>query len=89
MDDHRLGLLPVIKRVWASKGQRPRAPVRRRYQRLYVSGFVRPTTGQSWWCLLPTLIRAAFTLALATLARDEAITAERRVALVLVLDQAG
>lgn len=87
MDEHRLGLLPLIKRVWAPKGRRPRAPVRRRYRWLYVYGFVRPATGQSWWCLLPTVRREAFTLALATFARDEAIDAQHRVA--LVLDQAG
>ena len=73
MDEHRLGLLPVIKRVWAPKGQRPRAPVRRRDQWLYVYGCVRPTTGQSWWCLLPTVSTAAFALALAAFARDEGI----------------
>jgi transposase len=87
MDEHRLGLLPVLKRVWAPKGQRPRAPVRRRYQWLYVYGFVRPTTGQSWWCLLPTVSRTAMSAALAAFARDEGITATHRV--VLLLDQAG
>ena len=87
MDEHRLGLLPVLKRVWAPKGQRPRAPVRRRYEWLYVYGFVRPTTGQSWWCLLPTVNRAAMSAALAAFARDEGLDATHRVA--LVLDQAG
>lgn len=87
MDEHRLGLLPVPKRVWALKGHRPRAPVRRRYQWLYVYGFVRPTTGQSWWCLLPTVSRVAMSAALAAFARDEGLDAEHRVA--LVLDQAG
>ena len=47
-DEHRLGLLPVLRRVWAPKGQRPIAHVQRRYQWLYVYGFVRPSTGQSW-----------------------------------------
>lgn len=28
-DEHRLGLLPVGRRVWAPKGQRPTAPVER------------------------------------------------------------
>jgi transposase len=86
-DEHRLGLLPVVRRVWAPRGQRPRAPVRRRYDWLYVYGFVRPTTGQTWWCLLPTVSTAAFALALAAFARDEGITATHRA--VLVLDQAG
>jgi transposase len=87
MDEHRLGLLPVCKRVWSPKGQRPHAPVRRRYEWLYVYGFVRPTTGQSWWCLLPTVSRAAMRAALEAFVRDEGIDAEHRV--VLVLDQAG
>ena len=54
-DEHRLGLLPVVRRVWAPKGQRPIAQVERHYEWLYVYGFVRPSTGQSWWCLLPTV----------------------------------
>ena len=86
-DEHRLGLLPVRRRVWAPKGHRPIAHVQRRYTWLYVSGFVRPSTGQSWWCVLPTVTTAAFALALATFARDEGIDAEHRA--VLVVDQAG
>lgn len=86
-DEHRLGLLPVIRRVWAPKGQRPTAHVQRQYKWLYVYGFVRPSTGQSWWCLLPTVTTAAFALAVATFARDEEIDADHRA--VLVVDQAG
>jgi transposase len=86
-DEHRLGLLPVRRRVWAPKGQRPIAQVRRTYQWLYVYGFVRPRTGQSWWCLLPTVTVPAMTLALATFAHDEGIDADHRA--VLVVDQAG
>lgn len=86
-DEHRLGLLPVVRRIWARQGQRPTAPVRRRSQWLYVYGFVRPRTGQTWWCLLPTVSKAAFRLALRQFARDEGIDATQRA--VLVLDQAG
>jgi len=50
-------------------------------------GSVRPTTGESWWCLLPTVRTDAFALALAEFARDEGIDATHRA--VLVLDQAG
>jgi hypothetical protein len=77
----------VVRRVWAPKGQRPTAHVRRKYAWLYVYGFVRPSTGQSWWGLLPTVTSQAFALALATFARDEGIDAQHRA--VLVLDQAG
>ena len=86
-DEHRLGLLPVLRRVWAPKGQRPLAAVRRKYEWLYVYGFVRPATGHSWWCLLPTVTAPAMSLALRTFARDEGIDAQHRA--VLVLDQAG
>lgn len=86
-DEHRLGLLPVMRRVWAPKGQRPTAHLERHYQWLYVYGFVRPGTGQSWWCLRPTVTTAAMGLALAAFARDEGIDADHRA--VLVVDQAG
>jgi transposase len=86
-DEHRLGLLPVVRRVWAPRGQRPLARVARRYQWLYVYGFVRPSTGRNWWCLLPTVGAAAMSAALAEFARDEGIGPQRRA--VLVVDQAG
>jgi len=86
-DEHRLGLLPVVRRVWAPKGQRPTARVRRRYEWLYAYGFVRPRTGQTWWCLLPTVGVEAMNLALAAFARDEGIGPERRA--VLAVDNAG
>ena len=86
VDEHRLGL-PVVRRVWAPKGQRPVAPVRRAYQWLYVYGFVRPATGQTWWCLLPEVSLEAMGLALAAFARDEGIGPRKRA--VLALDNAG
>jgi hypothetical protein len=86
-DEHRLGLLPVVRRVWAPKGQRPTAHIQRQYKWLDVYGFIRPSTGQSWWCLLPTVTTEAMTLALATFAHDEGIDATQRA--VLIVDQAG
>jgi hypothetical protein len=72
-DDHRLGLPPVVRRVWAPCGQRPIAHVQRRFQRHYtwldVYGFVRPSTGQSWWCLLPTVTVPSMSPALAAFSR--------------------
>jgi transposase len=86
-DEHRLGLVPVVRRVWAPRGQRPIAWVRRRYEWVYVSAFVRPTTGQSWWAILPTVSSDAMSAALAAFAADEGIDADHRA--VLVLDGAG
>lgn len=77
----------MVRRVWAQRGQRPTAAVDRHYQWLYVYGFVRPATGQSWWALVPSVTTEAMNAVLAAFARDEGIDATHRVA--LVLDGAG
>ncbi len=74
-------------RVWAPRGRRPTAWVHRRYDWLYVYAVVRPTTGQSWWALLPTVSAEAFGVALAEFAHDEGIDATHRAA--IALDGAG
>lgn len=86
-DEHRLGLIPIVRRVWAPRGQRPTAASDRRYTWLYVYGLVRPTTGQSWWCLLPSMRTEAMSTALAAFAADEGIDATHRA--VVVWDGAG
>src|SRR5215203_30524 len=48
-DEHRIGLKPIIRRVWAPKGQRPIALGHHRYKWLYVSAFVQPTSGETFW----------------------------------------
>ncbi len=52
MDEHRVGLKLVIRRVWASRGHRPLIRVQHRYEWLYVYGFLHPETGASQWVLL-------------------------------------
>jgi hypothetical protein len=86
-DEHRIGLLPIRRRVWAPRGQRPIAPVHQRYQWLYVYAFVHPATGQSWWGLLPTVSIEAMRAALAAFAAETGIDATHRA--VLVVDGAG
>jgi len=73
--------------VWAPRGRRPAAPVRRADEWLYVSGFVRPRAGGTWWCPLPTVGVEAMNLAPAACARDEGIGPTKRA--VLALDDAG
>ena len=63
------------------------AAVDRHDQWLYVYGFVRPATGQTWWCLLPTVTMETIGLALTAFVHDEGIDAQHRAA--LVLDGAG
>ena len=42
-DEHRIGLKPIIRRLWAPKGQRPIALGHHRSKWLYVTAFVQPT----------------------------------------------
>ena len=48
-DEHRIGLKPIIRRVWAPKGQRPIALGHHRYKWLYVTAFVQPISGETLW----------------------------------------
>ena len=50
-------------------------------------GFVRPTTGQTYWLILPTVNIEAMTLALAEVARDSGAGPDKRI--LLVVDNAG
>jgi hypothetical protein len=87
MDEHRIGLKPIIRRLWRRKGQRPIVRVQHRYKWMYVYGFVCPSSGQTFWLLLPTVSIAAYTLALEELAQALGAGADKQV--ILVLDQAG
>ena len=86
-DQHRVGLKPIVRRIWVRKGSRPRVVVQHRFQWLYVYSFVHPASGQTEWFLLPTVTAAVFTIALAHFARAVGAGPSKRV--LLVLDQAG
>ena len=42
---------PIVRRVWAPRGQRPTARGHHRFEWLYVTAFVSPATGESFWYL--------------------------------------
>ncbi len=86
-DEHRLGLKPVLKRVWARRGRQPIVPIRPRYQWLYVVSFLEPTTGDTFWLLLPTVSIPSFQQALEAFAQQVRVDPQHPV--ILVLDQAG
>jgi DDE superfamily endonuclease len=86
-DECRIGLVPIVRRVWAPRGKRPAAPHRIKRQWLYVYGFVRPGTADTFWLLLPEANTEWMGLALAEWAR--AVDAEGRKRLVLVADGAS
>lgn len=86
-DEHRVGLKPVIRRVWARRGHRPIIRVQHRYEWLYVYGFVHPESGESQWLLLPSVNVEIFTLALKHFAQAVSAGPDRHI--ILVLDRAG
>src|SRR5215218_3243145 len=86
-DEHRLGLKPVLRRVWAPKGERPIALGHHRYKWLYVTAFTQPLSGETIWYLSTGVSKAFFAALLAAFAEESAAGRER--SLVLVLDQAG
>jgi len=50
-DEHWLGLKPVTRRVWAPVGERPTAHDHHRFDWLYVTAFVSPASGETFWYL--------------------------------------
>ena len=64
MDEHRVGLQPLLRRIFAPRGQRPVIPVWPRYDWLYIYAFAHPTSGRSFYLLMPTVSIAAFSVAL-------------------------
>jgi transposase len=86
-DEHRIGLKPILRRVWAPRGERPIALGHHRFQWLYVTAFVSPATGESLWYLSTRVSKALFEETLALFAREVGAGPERIV--LLVLDGAG
>ena len=86
-DEARLGLKPLIRRMWAPVGRRPTARVKRGYEWSYLYGFVRPTTGEVWWLILPTVNKELFSMALGEFAKEVGASKHKRI--LLVLDRAG
>ncbi len=88
-DEARLGLKPVLRRVWAARGRkkRPLALVRQRYEWMYVYGFVHPVTGRSEWWLLPTVSTEAMSAVLQEFAKLTGAGPQKQI--VLLIDGAG
>jgi hypothetical protein len=86
-DEARLGLKPVIRRVWAPVGKRPVARFNRGYKWTYLYGFVRPESGEVYWLIAPTVNVKLFSMALNEFAKEVGAGKDKRV--LLVVDQAG
>ena len=87
MDEHRIGLKPILRRTWAKRGQRPVVLVNHRYQWSYVYGFVQPRTGRSFYLLMPTVSIPAFSAALREFASFTGAGPDKHI--FLLMDRAG
>jgi transposase len=86
-DEARLGLKPVVRRVWAPVGERPTALFKRGYEWTYLYGFVRPQSGEVFWLILPTVNTELFSLALREFAEEVGAGKKKRI--LVVVDKAG
>src|SRR5215472_5670632 len=87
VDEHRIGLKPIIRKVWTLGDMRPIAPVEHRYAWRYLVGFVHPATGRTVWHLATTVNIELFSVELEAFA--QAVGAGPTKQIVLVLDGAG
>src|SRR3954464_10469468 len=86
-DEHRIGLKPILRRVWAPKGQRPIALGHHRYKWVYVTAFVQPISGETFWSISTGVSKPFFAALLALFAREAG--AGRARIIVLGLASAG
>ncbi|MBD2046363.1 IS630 family transposase [Coleofasciculus sp. FACHB-64] len=86
-DEHRVGLKPILRKVWSPIGARPIAVVQHRYEWVYVYGFVEPKTGRTYWYLIPRVNTKWLNLVLTTFATE--VGAGDQKIILLVQDRAG
>lgn len=87
LDEHRIGLKPILRRVWAPRGQRPVVEQHPRYQWRYLSGFVHPASGHTQWHLSSGVSLALCASSLSHFAQQVGAGPDKEV--LVVLDRAG
>ncbi len=87
VDEHRVGLKPIVQKVWTLGVSRPLAPVEHRYAWSYVIGFVHPASGRTVFHLATSVSVPLFELELAAFAHEVGAGPHKQI--VLVLDRAG
>ena len=86
-DEHRIGLKPITRGVWAPIGERPIAVGHHRFEWLYVTAFVEPATGKTVWNISNAICKEMFEAVLADFAKSIGVGKKKRV--VVQLDNAG
>ena len=86
-DEHRIGLQPVMRRIWVEWGQQPIAIVNWKREWSWLYAFVEPQTGKTYWWILPRVRTDLFDAVLKDFAEHFGIGVKKRV--ILTVDQAG
>ncbi len=87
MDEHRLGLQPVIRRQWVDEYSNAIAKINWQFQWLWLYGFVHPDSGETKEWILPFVNTKLFNQVLEDFARYYQLGKKKRV--LLILDRAG
>src|SRR5215831_16718025 len=87
MDAHRIGLKPILQKVWCFDRARPIAPVQHRYDWRYLVSFVHPASGRTIFHLATSVNLDPFAVELEAFA--QAVGASPKKQIVLMLDRAG
>ena len=82
-----MGLQPIKRKVWASKGKRPIAENMTKYQWLYCYTFVRPYTGTNFWTIMPRVETTVMSLSLKEFAKYH--NPKNKKIIILLIDNAG
>lgn len=77
----RLGLKPILRRVWSPRGVRPIATTRPVYEWLWLYAAVHPRSGRVFWLVLPYLNAELMQCFLDEFARTHAAEGKRIVML--------
>lgn len=85
-DEHRIGLHPVNRMVRVPVGSQPIAQVKK-FEWLWLVSFVHPTSGETYWWIVPIVNWKVFTRLLADFASDFGLGKHKRI--ILVIDQAS
>ena len=86
-DEHRVGLKPINRIVWAERGYPIPALVNWKFQYLWLVAFIHPASGENYWWMVPRLNSQIFSLLLADFARHFELGPKNRV--ILTLDRAS
>ena len=87
VDEHRIGLKPILNKVWIATASAPSLPSQHRYEWRYLVGFVHPASGRTVFHLATTVSIAPVRGGAGRICAEVGASPTKQI--VLVLDRAG